>query len=245
MVQGAAFAAAIALAELPVASVPAGGRNPGGEEVGAEGQNEIRVIDVEIGEDVLSVDVFDGGTVDVVVVGLELQVLDAGGLGEPAGQHPEMPAGRLGDHGGVGAAVLDLAGQGVHPLGLPGDSVVETRAPVAAALHGTGNAIGVVQRLDPGLASRAGLSLVGGVVGVALDLLGPALHDANQNALAGRAVAAKAGVPVVLAPHQVFGKAYRALYVELTLADAEALAGHGPDGRETSPSQEMSPSQFH
>ena len=87
VVQGAAFAsagvgAALALAELAVAPVPAGGGNPGGEEISPEGQDEIGVLDIEIGEDILLVHVLDGGAVDIVVHGLEGQVLDAGGLGE-------------------------------------------------------------------------------------------------------------------------------------------------------------------
>ena len=121
------------------------------------------------------------------------------------------------------------------------DGVELAGAAVAAAPHCAGDAVGVVEGLYAGLAAGVGLALVGGIEGIALDLLGPAFHDADEDALAGRAVAAKAGVPVVLAADEVFREAHRALDAELAFADAEALTGHGADGAETGPSEEMSP----
>ena len=233
---------ALSLAELAVAPVPAGGRNPGGEEVCAEGQDEVGVLDVEVGEDVLLVDVLDGGAVDVIVHGLELQVLDAGGLGETVRKHPQVAAHGLGDHDGVVAAVVELAGEGVHPLWVPGNGVELAGAAVAAALHWAGDAVGMIEGLDASLATGVGLALVGGVEGIALHLLGAAFHHSHQDALAGRAVAAEAGVPVVLAADEVLGQADGGLDAEFALPDAEALAGHGAESAQAGPCQEMSPS---
>ena len=241
MVEGAAMFPALALAEFPVAAIPAGRRNPGGEEVGTEGENEVCVLHIEVGENVLVVHVLDGGSVDIVVHRLVAHVLGAHGLGETGGQQSQVAARRLGQEHRPGAAVVELADQGFHALRVPAYGVELAGPTVAAAPHGAGYAVGVIQGLHAGLAAGVALPLVGGVQGVSLDLLGPSLHDADEDALAGRAVAAQAGVPVVLAPHQVFREADRTLDAEFALADAEALAGHGAHGAETGPSQKMSP----
>ena len=86
LIQSAAVVAVASLAELAVAPHPAGRRNPGGKEIRAEGQNDVGVLQVEVGENVLLVDVFDGGAIDVVVDGLEVQMLGAEGFGEAGGQ---------------------------------------------------------------------------------------------------------------------------------------------------------------
>jgi hypothetical protein len=86
-----------------------------------------------------------------------------------------------------------------------------------------------------------GFTLVGRVVGIALNLLGPAFHDADNDPFAGRTSPAKAGVPVVVTSDQVFGKADRALDVQLPTSDAEPLTGYGAHRSQTGPSKKISP----
>ena len=137
-----------------------------------------------------------------------------------------------------------MAGKGVHRLRIPSDGgelagaaiVAEPSGGVgdvvagAVAAHGAGDAVGVVEGLDAGFAGGVGFALVGGVEGIALDFFGAALHYADKDAVGGGAVAAEAGVPVILAADQVLGEANGALDAEFAFADAEAFAGHGAGG---------------
>ena len=74
-----------------------------------------------------------------------------------------------------------------------------------AATVGPGDAIGVVQPLQRGLAPHAEPAAVDGVLGVALDLDRPALPGADADAAAGRALPADAGVPRGDAGNDVVG----------------------------------------
>ena len=77
-------------------------------------------------------------------------------------------------------------------------------APVLA--HGVLQPIGVIEHLQPGLPARAESAVVQWVLRIALDLVRPPVADAHEDAAAGRALAAGAGVPDILAGQRFLGR---------------------------------------
>ena len=70
LVEHASFAV-FSLPEFTVPTVESGGRNPGGEEVCTERQNELAVFQVKVGHRILSVDALHCCPVSIVVDGFE------------------------------------------------------------------------------------------------------------------------------------------------------------------------------
>ena len=86
---------------------------------------------------------------------------------------------------------------------IPGEVGKFPRAPLSL-LHRAGEAVGIVQQLQARLPARAELAPVEGMLGVAFNFHGAAIHHADHNAAAGRALAAGAGVPGGLARQLLF-----------------------------------------
>ena len=103
----------------------------------------------------------------------------------------------------------------------------------------------MVDRLEQRLAPTVVLACVHRVVGVALHLLRPALHDPHQQPLAGRALLEDGGVEGVSASDQVLGHPNRALDMDLLVGHVTAVEHHGPDARDSHPLQKLSACQPH
>ena len=91
----------LGIAQLPKSGGPAGGRNPSGEEVGAEGEQEVGVTDIQIRQQLLVEDVLDRGLVGGVSQGFKSDMASTEGLGESAGDGAQGTAQRLGYQGQV------------------------------------------------------------------------------------------------------------------------------------------------
>ena len=219
----------------PEADTVTSGRAPGGEEVGSEGNYNLGAGQVEVRHQVLLEYILQSRSVGNVVHGLKCQVRAADGFGEPGNQHPHVTTHGPGHDSYPARGGLNSGPQGVQG-GIPIYRLVLARTTGTGAAHGTGYTVGVVGGLERGFATRALLSQVGGVEGVALDLLRPPFHHPDDDPFARRASAAKAGVPVVLASDQILREFRRTLEAELTLADAKAFAGHRAHRGEASPS---------
>src|ERR1051325_4164053 len=92
----------------------------------------------------------------------------------------------------------------------------------------------VVRLLYTGWAARTHPAAVQWVVGVALDLLGPPLDNADDRAAAGVALLAGSRVPVLVCGQHVLSQADPALGLELgrrvNVAAGEHHGAHGPRG---------------
>ena len=80
---------------------------------------------------------------------------------------------------------------------------------------GTRQPVGVVEHLQPRLASRAQLATVDRVVWVTLGFLGAALDDPHEHAAATGALAASCGVEILEGGQRVFCHAQPALVLHL------------------------------
>ena len=217
-------ALALALPEVAVAPRVAHGGDPRVQEVGAERQHVARVVDVEVGQAVLVEHLLDGPAKVGLLEHLVGHVAATVARHEAIDHVAHVGARRLGyEHHGLlvagGALVIELIGEAADGVG-PAYLLVLARSALAGAYQRPAYAVGVVERLQARLAACAVLAAVDRVVDVALDLLGPALHHAHHEPLAGGAAAAERGVPVGKARHHVFRHLQRALYVLLLLGDA-------------------------
>ena len=235
--------ATAALAELAIGGGQAGGRAPGGQEIGAKGNDVVGVGQVKVGQAVLVEDALNGSPVGRVVQGFKPQVATAYGSGEPLGNHAQAATQGLGNQHHALTAGAQLAAQNVEGLGFPLDVAVLAGTSGAGAQHGTGNAVGVVQCLQAHLGADALLALVDRILGVALNLLGAALHYPDNHALAVGCLTAQGGVPGIPPLDQVFGQRHRALEAQFLVLDD--VTGHRSDGGDAGPGQEIAPCQFH
>jgi len=88
----------------------------------------------------------------------------------------------------------------------------------------------VIDGLQTSFAPGALFAVIHRIERIALDLLCPAVHDTDEDALCTGTTPAKGGVPVVMSFDQVFGQHGGTLETEFTLSDTEALTGNGANG---------------
>ena len=222
------------MTKFSITQVPTGRGNPGCQEIRAEGQQEVGVGQIKVRKGILLEDVFHRRPVGNVVHGVEGQMLAAHRPRKPIHQLGHVAPKGFRDHQHVVPVLLELGleyVQGRRPV----QGFKLARTPAARPAHGTGQTFGVVHRLQTRFTAGALLSLVDGIQGVALDLLGAAFHHPHDYPLGGWAGAAQGGVPVILTPDQVFGQTDRALEAELTLSNAKPFAGHRAHGGEAGP----------
>ena len=144
MIEGAPMVPALTLPEFSVPAVPPGRRNPGRQEISAEGQNDIGVLNVEIGQNILLEHVLHGGSIHVVVDGLVVEVLRPHHVSEAGCEKSKVsPIGPRDEHG-AGASIVELPHQGVHRLRLPVNGVKPPRTADSSPFHGTGYPVRVV-----------------------------------------------------------------------------------------------------
>ena len=150
-------------------------------------------------------------------------------LGKAADHGSKVTAQGLGNRQHPSAPFVQFMPEGVHGAG-PRDRRELAGTSGSAALHGTGDPVRMVQSLEAGVAPGALLPQVNGVEGVALDLLSPAFHHPNQDALSGWAIAAEGRVPVIGPLYQVFGQHCRALNIQFPVTDSKPFTGYRPNG---------------
>ena len=236
---------AVALSELPVAPAVAHGGDPRVQEVGPERQQVLGALQIEVGHYVLLEDILDGGPERQRLQRLVREVAGARGRDEAVDDHAGMRPDRVRDHDGL-RPVLEL-------LELQGDARYRVRpayllpracAALSDAEQRRADAVGVVQRLEARLAPRAVLAAVDRMVDVALDLLGPALHHADDDALARRALPAQRRVPVVEPGDHVLGHLQRRLDEHLVWRNAAGLEHDRRSGGAAQQGQESSSCQI-
>ena len=179
-------------------------------------------------------DVFHRRLVGDVVHGVERQMLAAHRPGEAVHQLGHVAPEGFRDHQHVVPVLLELGFEYVQGR-RPVQWFELARTPAARPVHGTCQTFGVVHRLQTRFTTGALLTLVDGIRGVALNLLGAAFHHPHDYPLGGWAGAAQGGVPVILTPDQVFRQTDRALETELTFSNAKPFAGHRAHGGEAGP----------
>ena len=234
----------VALAQLAVPARVLDRRQPGVQEVGAEGEDAAGVAYIEVGQHLLLKHLLDGGAERDALHGLVGQVPAAEPGHEAIDDHSKMGADGVGDHHHRRLVVVVL--QSLELEGQPRDGVAPpdllelVRASGPNAHHRSAYPVRVVERLQSRFAAGAVLAGVDGVVDVALDLLGPALHHPDQDALAGGTLAAQRCIPVVQTGDQVLGHLDGRLDLQLAFAYSACLEYDGAGCRAARQGQELS-----
>ena len=179
-------------------------RAPGLEEVGAKRDQEMGAGEIQVGHGRLA----EGAAVGLAqrhrgerLVG---QARAAGPRGPGAAELLEgarLVAGEQGDALAVPARVPDPLAGALEGF-VPGELAPRAVLPG----HRSGDAVGIVEPLEPSLPARAQPAAVDGVRGIALDLDGATLARLDQDTAAGGALAARARVPVRDAGKDVLGR---------------------------------------
>ena len=235
--------APVALAEFAVGRGQAGGTLPGRKKVGAKGNYIVGVANIKVGQAVLVEHALDCGAVGGIVQRLKSQLASAQGCGEPVGDHAQGAAQGFGNQDHALAAGPQLPAENVQSLRLPLYGAVLTGTAGTGAQHGAGQAVGMVHGLETYLGPDALLALVHRVLGVALNLLGAALHHPDNYAVAVGGLAAQRGVPVVPSLYQVLRQGAGALEAQFLVLDN--VTSYRSDSGEAGPGQEVAPCQFH
>ena len=220
-------ALSVALPEIAVASAVAHRRDPRIQEVRAEGEDGRSVVDVEVRQHVLPEDLLDGRMQIRALQRLIRYVTATVSGHEPLDYEAEVRAHGVGshDHAGLITGFLlnfQLLGQTTHGIG-PADLAEAAGSSLPHPQHRSAYAVRMIERLESGLAPRAVLSAVGGIIDVAFDLLGAPLHYATDDSLGGGALAADSGIPVVDPGDEVLGHLDGGLNEELLFRDAAGL----------------------
>ena len=190
----------VSLPKLAVASGVSDGRNPGVKEVGAKREDEPGVLKVEVRHQVFVEHPFYCGAQVSSLKGFVGHVSAAECGDETLDYHSHVRADRVGyrHHSRLIAIILkflQLEGQPSDCVS-PANLLELPRTSLAYTDEWSLNAVWMIQRLQACLASYAMLAAIYGVVDIAFDLLGAALHDSHHQAFARRALAAESRVPV-------------------------------------------------
>ena len=128
-----------------------------------------------------------------------VQIIDQGGRGTDCGVEAPEQVKQMARDSGIhpdGHLVPGCAQSFIEGVDsrFPGQWLVRTRAALGL-LDRSRDTVGIVQHLKTRLAPGTQFALVEGVIGIALELERPAVHDPGHNAASHWALAAGAGIP--------------------------------------------------